>query len=223
MKLTLTAKQHLVDNVWQFRFESTGPITWEAGQFMRADLPHAHPDAEGTQRRFTIAAAPHEPLTITTRLTATTFKAALAALPIGGRLTLLDAPAGDFVWRPAASPLVFAAQGIGITPFYAIISDRRHRGLPVHARLIYATRPGSAPVFAAELAAWAAADPTFELIHHTGILTPETLAQLVPGYADSYVYVSGPKSFVRLCAPPFALPINRLIQDNFPGYAAGDY
>lgn len=224
MHLNLRAKTFHAGNVWSFTFAPAEPVVWLAGQFIKVGLPHSSPDSEGQTRFFTITAAPHEKLIIiTTRITHSSFKQALSALPIGGTLSLLDAPAGDFTWRSAARPHLFVAQGIGITPFYAIIKDRLHQGLPASAQLIYGNQPSSTHVFAAELAAWAAADPSFTIQHFPGTLTPPAVAELAPDYPERFLYVSGPKSFISLCTPPHKLPLSQLKQDNFPGYAAVNY
>jgi ferredoxin-NADP reductase len=224
MQLTLTHKTHLADNVWSFQFAPQHPVSWLAGQFVEITIPHEHPDTGGVSRRFTICAAPYEQaITITTRITKTTFKQALHALPVGGHVTLAQQPAGDFLWLGADRPHIFAAQGIGITPFYAIIKDRIHRGLPVQATLVYAHQPGMAAIFEGDFTAWAHLDPTLTVIADTGTLTAARLAELAPDYAQRIVYASGPKSFISLCMPPHNLPISHLKQDNFPGYAAANY
>jgi ferredoxin-NADP reductase len=200
------------------------PLAWAAGQFIKIDLPHRAPDAAGTSRRFTIAAAPYEhAISITTRITDTSFKRSLATLPIGQSVTLLDAPAGDFTWREAPAPHIFVAQGIGITPFYAIVKDRRHQGRPLHAHLMYASRPDSKILFEQELKAWAAADPTLRITFQSHPVIPNELAKKFPDLAKHFVYVSGPKPLIALCMPPYNLSLAHLKQDNFPGYAAGDY
>jgi ferredoxin-NADP reductase len=224
MKLTLTAKHALEGNAWRFIFTPGEPLTWLAGQFIRVGLPHPRPDAKGTTRWFTIAAAPHEGLvSICTRLTGSTFKQALASLPLGGQLDMVEAPAGDFIWRPADRPHIFAAQGIGITPFYAIIKDRLYHGLPVAASLIYAHQTDTPVLFAREFDEWLQADPTLQLRIVTGTITPAAIIEYEPDYAGRHLYVSGPKSFISLCMPPHNLPINQLKQDNFPGYAVAGY
>jgi len=221
--LTLVGKTNVTGNVWTFEFEPSSPLTWTAGQFIKVSLPHPA-DAEGPSRRFTIAAAPYEKtLKITTRITGSTFKQALAALPVGGRLTLLDAPAGDFVWRAAPLPHLFVAHGIGITPFLAIVKDRRHRGLPVSAHLFYTNRPGTEPLFKTELAGWAEADPSFTVSFESEPATPALLAGKFPDLARRYIYASGPKPLITLCMPPYNLPASQLLQDNFPGYPASVY
>lgn len=224
MILTLTESQHVADNVWRFSFAPKHPVSWRAGQFIRLEVPHTAPDASGTLRWFTISAAPFEKnLTVTTRLSQSSFKRALMKLKVGDQAALVEQPAGDFVWRTANSPRLFAAQGIGITPFYAIIKDRLHHRLPIQATLIYAHQPGSTPIYGSELQAWAKLDPTLKLIEFTGTLQAADIAGLVPNFSLYYVYVSGPKSFLRLSLPPHALPLNQLKQDNFPGYSAAQY
>jgi ferredoxin-NADP reductase len=76
--LILKEKENLVDNIWAFRFEPSAPLDWSAGQYIRVDLPHDKPDAEGTKRWFTISSAPYEQIVqITTRITQSAFKQAL--------------------------------------------------------------------------------------------------------------------------------------------------
>jgi ferredoxin-NADP reductase len=224
MKLVLDHKTHLADNAWQFRFKPEQPVNWTAGQFIRVGLKHAEPDAAGTTRWFTIAAAPYEGrVTISTRLTDSSFKQALNRVPAGGSIDLVEMPAGDFVWRPAPQPHVFAAQGIGITPFYAIMKDRSHHGQPIFATLIYGHQPGSAVLFEDEINTWASQDPTLQVKLVPETLKPAHIAELAPDFQHRLVYVSGPKSFVSLCMPPHNLPLAQLKQDNFPGYAATAY
>jgi len=224
MKLSLTHKIHLADNAWSFTFTPEIPVDWIAGQFVKVSLPHSSPDPEGTTRFFTIAAAPYEQqLTITTRITDSSFKQALSKLLIDGTIDLIDTPAGDFVWHSSDHERIFAAQGIGITPFYAIIKDQIHRELPVRAKLIYANQPGSPALFEAQLRQWAKIDPTLELNFQNEFITAATVAHVAPGLKRHTVYVSGPKSLMSLCLPPHNLPLSQFKQDNFPGYAAANY
>lgn len=224
MHLTLITKYHLAGNAWSFDFRPSSPLRWQAGQFIKIDLPHSHPDAEGSTRRFTIASAPHEAkVTITTRLTETSFKTALAHLPIGGQINVIDSPAGDFTWVDSPHPLIFVAQGIGITAFCAIIKHRLFHQKPVCARLMYANFPGQAIPYAAELAQWSIQDSSLEITPISEIITPAKLAELIPKLQKRIVYVSGPKSLVALCAPPYNLPTSHLKQDTFPNYATADY
>lgn len=227
MELKLTEKEHLVDNIWAFRFEPTTPLTWIAGQFIRVELAHHNPDAEGTKRFFTVSSAPHEDIVqITTRVTQSTFKQALAALPIGDRLPLLEKPDGDFVWEDSNKPLVFVAGGIGVTPFRSILRQRAHDHLPLNVTLIYGNRT-DAIVFKDEFDKYAHTDPHFKVEYVTGEpLTAAKLNELVSNLNASLVYVSGPEPMVEALGDQLRaarLPEAQLKQDFFPNYTQANY
>jgi len=228
MTLTLFEKEHLVDNVWAFRFKSSEPLTWVAGQYVRVELPHDNPDKEGTKRWFTDSAAPYEGiLQITTRVTDSTFKQALFTLEIGStKLQLIEAPEGDFVWQDSELPVVFIAGGIGVTPFRSIIKQRIHDGQPVNVSLVYGSRTPEIP-FKNELADWMGADPTLKVHYISGSpLTAESLASKMPTLNNSLVYLSGPEPMVEALGDDLksnGLPESQLKQDFFPNYDENNY
>ena len=222
MALTLVEKVHLTDNVWSFRFKSDKPLHWTPGQFIYVELPHDNPDGEGTKRWFTVSSAPYEGvIQITTRVTGTTFKTALSKLPVGGPLTLVDAPDGDFVWEDKDLPLVFVAGGIGITPFHSILAQRAHDHEPLNVTLIYTGRTPDVP-FKDEIALWQKQDAGLKVDYVTGgRLTTEKLKQLVPDLDKSLVYISGPEPMVESLGDELrasGLTDDHLKQDFFPNY-----
>lgn len=169
MELKLIDKEHLIDNVWAFRFRPDEPVTWTPGQFMRVELPHNSPDDEGTKRFFTVSSAPYEGfLQISTRVTDSTFKQALAALHVGSEeLQLIEKPDGDFVWEDTDRPLIFAAGGIGITPFHSILKQRVHDGKSLNVTLVYGGRGDNVP-FKEELSQWQEQDPRLKVEYVVG-------------------------------------------------------
>lgn len=225
--LTLTSKENLADNVWAFRFEADTPISWTPGQFIRIELPHDNPDDEGTKRWFTISSTPHDGyIQITTRVTDTTFKQALAALPIGSTINLVEQPDGDFVWQESEKPLVFIAGGIGITPFYSMLRSRGHSGQPVLATLIYNGRTDELP-FKVEFEEASRRHPEFKVHYVIGEqLTTEKLTELVPNISSSQVYISGAESMVEALGKQLeesGLANDNLHQDFFPHYNEEGY
>jgi ferredoxin-NADP reductase len=227
MKLKLNNKECLTDNIWAFRFEPSEALSWTPGQFMRVEIPHEHPDKEGTKRWFTVSSAPYEGLMqITTRVTDTTFKQALAAVPVGGSIDLVEAPDGDFVWQDSDRPRVFIAGGIGVTPFHSILKSRFHDHEPLDVTLIYGGRTADLP-FRSEFGQWAAADPHFKVQYVIGEpLTPARLVELVPGLNDTLVYLSGPEPMVESLGDQLkaaGLPEAQLKQDFFPNYTEVNY
>lgn len=227
MGMELIEKENLVDNVWAFRFKPTTPFTWVAGQFIRIEVPHDNPDAEGTKRWFTVSSAPYENIVqITTRVTESTFKQALAALPIGERLPLIEKPDGDFIWEDSDKPLVFVAGGIGITPFRSILKQRARKGLPLDVTLIYGNRT-DAIVFKDEFDYYAAQYSEFKVRYVVGEpLTAVKLVELEPNLNLSRVYVSGPELMVKALGDQLkaaGLPEVQLKQDSFPNYTESNY
>jgi ferredoxin-NADP reductase len=227
MALTLTEKEHLIDNVWAFRFKPSEPLHYTAGQYIRVELPHENPDSEGTKRWFTNSAAPYEGIMqITTRVSESTFKQALAKLAPGDELQLIEKPEGDFVWQDSEFPIVFVAGGIGVTPFHSILKQRAHDNLPLNATLVYGSRTPEVP-FKNELTAWQADDPNLKVLYEVGQpLTAERLAELVPTINESLVYVSGPEPMVQALSNDLkqhGLPEAQLKQDEFPNYDQTNY
>ena len=228
MTLTLFEKEHLVDNVWAFRFKPSEPLTWIAGQYVRVELPHDNPDEEGTKRWFTDSAAPYEGiLQITTRVTDTTFKQALSKLEIGSTaLQLIEAPEGDFVWQDSDLPVVFVAGGIGVTPFRSILKQRMHDERPTKVILVYGSRTPDVP-FRDELEKWIKTDPHLE-VHYISDkpLTTDSLVEIVPELNGSLVYLSGPEPMVEALGDDlkkYGLPVSQLKQDFFPNYDKNNY
>jgi ferredoxin-NADP reductase/YHS domain-containing protein len=225
--LRLKEKEHLVDNVWSFRFTTDLPLLWTPGQFIRIEIPHENPDDEGTKRWFTISSTPYDSfIQITTRVTGTSFKQALAALTIGETVRLIEQPDGDFVWQESDKPIVFIAGGIGITPFYSIVKARALSGQPVPAILVYNGRTDDLP-FKSEFEEVSTRHPEFTVHYIIGEpLTAERLINLVPDITTSDVYVSGPEPMVETIGKELeenGLHKDGLHQDFFPHYNEANY
>lgn len=135
MNLIFVGKKPEADGAASFRFSPAEPLSWTAGQSIKIELPAGY-DTE--ERRFTIAAAPLEKdVVITTRLNPGEFKQALNALAPGDTVTAYNVD-GNFTWRESGQPHVFAANGVGITPFYAMLQQRHLEQKPLSATLLYA-------------------------------------------------------------------------------------
>jgi len=227
MILTLFEKEHLADNVWAFRFKPAEPLSWIAGQYVRVELPHDNPDAEGTKRWFTNSAAPYEGIVqISTRVTKTTFKQALSRLEPGDTLRLIEHPKGNFIWQDSGRPIVFVAGGIGVTPFHSILKQRIYDGQPLNVTLVYGSRTPDVP-FKEALGQWSKADPALKVHYAAGApLTAESLIELVPHLNSSLVYISGPEPMVETLGDDVkrhGLPEAQLKQDFFPNYNETNY
>lgn len=219
MKLRYTKKQNEGGDVWSFYFEPLEKISWVAGQSIRLELPR--PTWGVSERRFTIASAPHERhVRITTRLSDSDFKQALVQLKEGDTINSY-AVEGEFVWGKSPKHRLFIAAGIGITPFRAILADRSHRKLPLNATLLYSS--AEQPIlFREELDSWQQADPTFQIRYFVGErIALERESSLAPYWLNSLVYISGPTRMVEDLNEQFlhhGLPPKQLLRDAFTGY-----
>lgn len=226
-QLILREKENLVEDVWSFRFLAEPALHWQAGQYVHVSLPHDNPDDEGIERWFTISSAPGDGyVEITTRLTGTSFKQALAELDNGDRLRLLEHPEGDFIWEDSALNRYYVAGGIGITPFRSILRDRFRHDLPVPVHLIYGGRSENLP-FKEELERIADERPEFTLSYLIGQpLSYENLLVEAPELTNGLVYLSGPEPMVESLGASLkrnGLKDGQLHQDFFPNYDENNY
>jgi ferredoxin-NADP reductase/Na+-translocating ferredoxin:NAD+ oxidoreductase RnfD subunit len=211
--LRLRRRTRLAPDMVDFAFTPSRRLTFAAGQYVEVTLGHAHPDARGNRRYFTLASSPtEETVRLGVRFYAkgSSFKRALAALD--GRTRLMAGPvAGDFT-LPAdpARKLAFIAGGIGITPYRSMLKyllDNRQRRDIV---LLYAARTADDIAYRDVLGEAqtrlgvkilytltdAAAIPR-AWTGERGRITAEMIREAAPDYAERLFYLSGPPAMVR--------------------------
>jgi ferredoxin-NADP reductase len=228
--LRLVRRDPEADHTVSFYFQPETPFDFVAGQYLLFSLPHADPDQRGTERAFTIASAPSEPLLrLTTRLSAepSSFKYALSGLARGA---VLDAsgPHGQFVFQ-RTEPSVFIAGGIGITPFRAMLGDLA-RSRP-RITLLYSNSTPDIP-FRTFLDGRAQQWPELKAVYTVTRaslawhgLTERIDARFIeqhawPTNAADY-YVCGPTVFVesvRGALLELAVDVDHIHSEGFPGY-----
>jgi ferredoxin-NADP reductase len=164
-------------------------------------------DAEGDTREFTLASAPHEAeLMLAMRARDTAFKRVLGAAPAGTVLRLGDADGDLALHDDGASPAVFIAGGIGMTPFLAMARQATHDALPHALYLFYANRTPEEAAFLPELRALQRANPRLHLVAtvtepgkstppwpgERGPIGPELLHRHIADLSDPVYYLAGP-------------------------------
>jgi ferredoxin-NADP reductase len=211
VRLTLTRQTRLTPRTLELAFRSDRPLRFLPGQWIELTVPHPRPDARGTRRVFSVSSAPAaDELTValTVPEKASTFKRALAALPVGTRLRATGL-GGDFV-LPAdpARPLLLVAGGIGVTPFASQLAALAAAGeqrdvvlvhaVADHADLAYAGPARAAGARVLVLSPDPARDGLPDGWIHLGErrLTAELLAEAVPDLSARDAYVSGPPAMV---------------------------
>jgi ferredoxin-NADP reductase len=223
MTLTLVESKDEFPGVHTFVFEPEEPITWQPGQYMHYVFDHPSADSRGNERWFTIASPPFEKdIHITTRITSdkgSSFKQALLDLKPGDTVEA-DGPEGDFVLKEGDFHHILTAGGIGITPYYAMLSQLAHDNEPANVDLLYANSDDKF-IFDDELTAWAIKDPTLKI--HKFVdkrITEEDLKPFV-GDPKNLFYISGPEPMVESyeeLLPKLGVDKDKVVTDFFPGY-----
>jgi ferredoxin-NADP reductase len=225
MKLQLVEKKLELPDVESFILQPTKPLEWKAGQYIHYVLHHEPTDDRGSDRWFTISAAPvEEQIMITTRFNAeksSSFKTKLKNLKIGKtiEMSVVD---GDFIIDDFTKEYVFIAGGIGITPFRSILKQADAQGKQLHVTLLYSNRDENV-LFKKELESFAKNNPHLQIQY---IFSPEhidetNIKKYITDLKNSYFYISGPEPMVENLGSllkKMDIPEEHIKQDWFPGY-----
>ena len=231
MRMKLIERREEAPGVETFIFEPSEPVSWKAGQFLHYVLHHEPTDERGSDRWFTVSAAPFEGKPhITTRFIKdaaagqqSSFKKALRDLQVGSEAMEVSDVDGDFTVEDPVGEYVFIAGGIGVTPFRSILKQLDHEGVPINASLLYGNRDENIP-FKAELDELAARQPGFKVRYLAGTRLDAVAVQAaVPDMSKPIFYISGPEPMVEALHTELkglGVPAERLKGDWFPGYPA---
>ena len=204
IRLRFLGARALTPTSVELRFRPERPLHFRGGQFLELDLPHAHPDARGRRRVFSIASDPAaDELAIALRVPErpSSFKRAIGALEPGDRLAATQL-GGEFVLPGGDRRMLLVASGIGITPFVAQLAELSRAGRLAEVELIWAVSSAGDLPYRDEIAATGidvavvGADPGTlpPGWRHLGDgpLTPELLRAAVPELHERVVELSGP-------------------------------
>lgn len=198
--------------VTALHFRPRRPLRYKAGQHGVWLVPG------GGGKPFTVASAPEEEVvTLGTSLgSSSRFKRALAALTPGSAVRLIG-PIANFTFDRTASNVVMLAQGVGVTPFRAMLRHAAMTGLDKRTTLIHvghqhAFRRDTEGV--ATAAHYPASREAFA----------RTLEAAVRGEPDATFMVSGTPAFVRSTASRLkanAVKPSQIKRDAFYGWSGG--
>jgi ferredoxin-NADP reductase len=223
MNLRLIDIKPETDSVKSFFFKSEQPISWLPGQYLHYVLEHEDADDRGTDRWFTISAAPFEKnVRITTRFASengSSFKKALGNLKIGDTIKGYDVE-GDFTWSKKAKKHILVAGGIGATPYRSMLKQLAHDNKPINAVLMYANQDNNL-VFIKEFEEIAAIYSSLSIQKFIG--EKRILAEDFKIFFDdsTVFYISGPRKMVinyQEILENLGAKKNQIKTDYFPGY-----
>ena len=162
----LKGRDQIASDTMAYHFQKPSGFLFKAGQTVDLVLPGPpSADAAGLRHTFSLVSAPFEDvLTIATRMRASTFKNALADLPVGSAAGL-EGPFGSLTLHSSrARPAVFITGGIGITPFISILRQGAFDRLPQRFNLVYSNHRPEDAAFLAELQELERRNENFHLI-----------------------------------------------------------
>jgi ferredoxin-NADP reductase len=236
--LKLKDRIQLSPDTYEFVFSTDRKMKFAAGQYLEWTLPHAHADARGIRRYFTIASSPLDPdirLGVKFYQPASTFKKALMAMK-KGEVIVASQLAGDFVLpRDKKKKLVFIAGGIGVTPFRSMIQYLLDKGEKRDIVMFYSNKTiqdvayvgtldradrelgiETLPIFTNQTPAMLAKN------EFPAIVDQQLIMESVPDFENRIYYLSGPRAMVDAFSDMLdglGIPQSHIKKDFFPGFA----
>jgi len=212
-KARLKHKEKCGDGGMVFYFDKPKGFQFEAGQYVDLTLINpAETDPDGSIRSFSLAGAPaDEHLMIVTRIRDTAFKRSLQQLPIHAEVEL-DGPFGSFTLHADRSkPAIFLAGGIGIAPFFSMISHASKNSPQAQLSLFYSNHSPESAAFLQSLQELEKNTVNFRLIPtmtatdsvyrswngETGFISRKMLSKYLPRLQGALCYVAGSPHFVE--------------------------
>lgn len=228
-RVTLLAKEVCEGETGTFRFSRPDAYSFQAGQHYILGLD----TADGEQRKaFSHAEAPSDPeTTVTTRLSGSAFKSALAALEPGDTVDF-SGPFGRMLLDDGVRRVVYLSGGVGITPVRSLLRDAAARDLPRESVLFFGNREDRCVPYRDELRALAEEDARVRLVEcfehppagwggAVGFITSALVREhLRPDDGWDFV-VSGPPAMVDAMArllDELGVPEDLRHEERFTGY-----
>lgn len=232
--LTLLNKQEIAPNVQVFTFEKPAGFTFKPGQYGGFTLLNpSETDAGSITRRFSLLNAPEDDyLSFATRIQTSAYKKVLNNLTAGDPIKFAG-PAGNFVLHEdAATPAIFIAGGIGVTPFYSMLKSSAAAASTRQFTLFYGNRSTSSAILLNELDNFKNSLPHFQLIPvltqaesdwqgETGYITHTLLKKYLPDINTPIYYVCGSPAMViaiRELLAEMGIAEDHIKVEDFPGY-----
>ncbi len=223
--LTLAAVEQKAKDVYDFVFTPEQAFAFKPGQYLEWTLGHRYPDNRGNRRYFTLASSPTEKevrLGVKFYAPASSFKRALAAMPVGSTLSASHL-SGNFVLpKNKDKKLVFIAGGIGVTPFRSMVQyllDTKERRNIV---MLYSNKTAEDIAYK-DIFDRAEAELGIKTVYATGaFIDAAMIAREVPDYRERDFYISGPRAMVDAFKKTLVgMGVSRLKikTDFFPGFA----
>jgi ferredoxin-NADP reductase len=219
-----------------YRFSRPSGYTFKAGQWYTITIPS--PDGP-LDHHFSHADSPTEShIELTTRLTGSTFKNTLDALPIGAEVQI-QGPYGLFLFGYDTPKIAFLTGGIGVTPVRSMLrylADTNGAGRPAGQELtvFYGSMTQDGIVYKDEFDEFERVIPGLRVIHvitnptddwkgYGGFITADIVrAELAEPAVWTY-YVVGPPPMITAMdkvMQQLEIPQEQIVVESFAGYTS---
>jgi ferredoxin-NADP reductase len=219
-----------------FRFTRPPDYEFVPGQHFAITVPSPEGPLE---HRFSHADSPTEDyLELTTRLTGSSFKNALDALPLGGEATFTG-PYGRFAFQFQTPKIAFLTGGVGITPVRSMLryladTDGAGRIAGQELVLFYGSMTTEGILYKKELEELARTVPGLRLVHvitmpkktwkgHHGFITAGIVRDELGEPQDWTYYVVGPPPMIVAMdkvTAELGVPKAQIVTETFAGYTS---
>jgi glycine betaine catabolism B len=233
---TLLEKIPRSSDTTSYRFSKPSGYTFKAGQWYTITIP----SAEGPlDHHFSHADSPTEPIIeLTTRLTPSTFKTTLDALPIGAEVEILG-PYGAFLFGYDKPRIAFLTGGIGVTPVrsmlrYLVDTSGTGRVAGQELTIFYGSMTEDGIVYKDEFDEFEKAIPGLRVVHvitnptpewkgYGGFITAGIIRAELGEPKDWTYYVVGPPPMITAMdrvLDQLEIPQGQIVVESFAGYAS---
>jgi ferredoxin-NADP reductase len=212
--LPFLKKKQIARNAYSFYFDRTKvAIDFYPGQYIRLTLPMPSTDGRDNWRYFTVASSPlrKEYLIITTKVGQSNFKKALFALSQNQKGAFFGPMGGFYLRKEDTSEKVYITNGIGITPFYSMITYVAEKKLQIPITLFVSFSIPEEMVYIDILTKIATENANIKVIYtitqpelsqqswfgEIGRISKELIKKYVPDIQKPTYYITGSQKMVE--------------------------
>lgn len=212
LSLPFIKKEKIAADTYSFYFETRGNyFHFFPGQYIRITLPIQSPEKRSDSKFFTISSAPqnNEHIIVTTREGISEFKKELFLLKQNQKVQIFGPLGGFYLSQAPETDVVFLAGGIGITPFYSMLTHLKTQRLPRSITLIASFTNKEDILFFHELKECSLINPNIQSIFtltgndlsgewhgETGRINEQMVKKYTAQLTAPHYYIVGPLSMV---------------------------